>query len=401
MNQNNDNNLTLPLSGIKVIEFCHMVMGPTCGMILGDLGADVIKVEPIEGDTTRRLIHQGAGFFASYNRNKRSLALNLKAPEGLKIAKRLCVDADVVVENLRPTALDELGLGYAALSAENPRLIYCALKGFLDGPYAHRKALDEVVQMMGGLAYMTGPEGRPLRAGASVTDIMGGMFGVIGVLSAMRERDRTGQGQYVMGALYETTVHMVAQHIMQYAVTGTPTRPMPEVPRAWAVYDTFATKDGESVFIGIVSDTQWKIFCDAFRRQDLLQNPDFKTNAQRVEARPKIMPILSVLFGSMTKSELMTECERIGLPFAPITKPHQLLDDPHLQESGGLLEITLPDGKLTKVPALPLTLNGRKLEVRRDLPRIGQHTRDILSDIGFSDEEVENMIGSGAVIAEN
>jgi len=281
MKATQDDSVRLPLHGVRVIEFCHMVMGPTCGMILADMGADVIKVEPLRGDTTRRLVHQGAGFFATYNRNKRSLALDLKLDGGFKVAKALCADADIVVENLRPGALEELGLGYRALSADNPGLIYCALKGFLDGPYAHRKALDEVVQMMAGLAYMTGPEGRPLRAGASVTDIMGGMFGVIGIMAALRERERTGRGQPVTAALYETTVHMVAQHMMQYAVTGVPTGPMPDRPRAWAVYDTFETKDDESVFVGIVSDTQWKIFCEAFGRQDLYDDPSLETNALR------------------------------------------------------------------------------------------------------------------------
>ena len=388
----------LPLYGIRVIEFCHMVMGPTCGMILADLGADVIKVEPIAGDTTRRLVHQGAGFFASYNRNKRSLALDLKSRNGLRVANALCENADVVIENLRPGALDQLGLGYEALSEKNSRLIYCALKGFLDGPYAHRKALDEVVQMMGGLAYMTGPEGRPLRAGASVTDIMGGMFGVIGIMSALRKREHTGRGEQVMAALYETTVHMVAQHMMQYVVTGVPTQPMPKVPRAWAVYDSFETKDGQSVFIGIVSDTQWKIFCEAFKQQDLYDDPDLKTNAKRVEARTRIMPILNSLFCSMTKADLMAKCEKIGLPFAPIVKPHELFGDLHLNESRGLLDIKLPEGRQTKVPALPLTIGGHRTQIRHDLPRIGEHSREILSEAGFKEDEIELMIETGVTL---
>ena len=401
MNATQDDRASLPLHGVRVIEFCHMVMGPTCGMILADMGADVIKVEPLHGDTTRRLVHQGAGFFATYNRNKRSLALDLKSDSGLKAAKTLCVDADIVVENLRPGALAGLGLGYGALSADNPRLIYCALKGFLDGPYAHRKALDEVVQMMAGLAYMTGPEGRPLRAGASVTDIMGGMFGVIGIMAALREREWTGRGQLVTSALYETTVHMVAQHMMQYAVTGVPAGPMPDRPRAWAVYDTFKTKDGENVFVGIVSDTQWKIFCEAFGRQDLYDDPNLETNALRFEARPRIMPILEGLFGAMTKGELMAECDRIGLPFAPITKPHDLFDDPHLQQSGGLLNVTLPGGRNTMIPGLPLTMDGRRVQIRHDLPRIGQHSRDILVEAGFSADEITGMIAEGSVLSED
>ena len=401
MKATQDDSARLPLHGVRVIEFCHMVMGPTCGMILADMGADVIKVEPLHGDTTRRLVHQGAGFFATYNRNKRSLALDLKLDGGFKVAKALCADADIVVENLRPGALEELGLGYRALSADNPGLIYCALKGFLDGPYAHRKALDEVVQMMAGLAYMTGPEGRPLRAGASVTDIMGGMFGVIGIMAALRERERTGRGQPVTAALYETTVHMVAQHMMQYAVTGVPTGPMPDRPRAWAVYDTFETKDDENVFVGIVSDTQWKIFCEAFGRQDLYDDPSLETNALRSEARARIMPILEGLFGAMTKDELMAECDRVGLPFAPITKPHDLFDDPHLQQSGGLLDVTLPGGKKTKIPGLPIIMDGRRVQIRHDLPRIGQHSRDILVEAGFSNSEIVEMIADGAVLSDD
>lgn len=390
----------LALSGIRVIEFCHMVMGPTAGMILADLGADVIKIEPINGDTTRRLVHQGAGFFATYNRNKRSLALDLKTPGGLAAAKRLAEGADVIVENLRPGALDDLGLGYTDMSADNPGLIYCALKGFLDGPYAHRKALDEVVQMMGGLAYMTGPTGRPLRAGASVTDIMGGMFGVIGIMAALRDRERTGRGQPVSAALYETTVHMVAQHMMQYAVTGEPSGPMPDRPRAWAVYDTFQTSDGKSVFIGIVSDTQWRIFCEAFARQDLMDDPDLASNAQRFTARDRIMPLLRELFGALPKAELMEICDRIGLPFAPIARPHDLFEDPHLQESRGLLDVTLPDGRPTKVPALPLIMDGNRTKIRRDLPRIGEHSNEILIEAGYSPEEIQALLSDGAVVIE-
>ena len=401
MNATQDDRAHLPLHGIRVIEFCHMVMGPTCGMILADMGADVIKVEPLHGDTTRRLVHQGAGFFATYNRNKRSLALDLKSDSGLKAAKTLCADADIVVENLRPGAMAGLGLGYGDLSTDNPKLVYCALKGFLDGPYAHRKALDEVVQMMAGLAYMTGPEGRPLRAGASVTDIMGGMFGVIGIMAALRERERTGRGQPVTTALYETTVHMVAQHMMQFAVTGVPTGPMPDRPRAWAVYDTFVTKDGENVFVGIVSDTQWKIFCKAFGRQDLFDDLSLKTNAQRVEARARIMPILKGLFGAMKKDDLMAECDRIGLPFAPITKPHDLFDDPHLKQSGSLLDVTLPDGEKTKIPGLPVIMNGRRTQIHHDLPRIGQHSRDILAEVGFGDDEIDEMIADGVILSED
>ena len=383
----------MPLNGIRVIEFCHMVMGPTCGMILGDLGADVIKVEPLSGDATRQLEHDGAGFFASYNRNKRSIALDLKSPKGLEVAKKLAISADVVIENFRPGALEKLGLGYKELSKSNSGLIYCSLKGFLEGPYANRTALDEVVQMMAGLAYMTGPEGRPLRAGASVIDIMGGMFGVIGIQAALVHRAHTGKGQEVKAALYETTVHVVAQHMLQFAATGVPSVPMPDSTRAWAIYDTFVTKDFKQVFIGIVSDKQWKLFCEAFKREDLLNDPSLATNNQRSGARDRVKPVLEKLLSAMTQDDLMAICERRGLPFAPITKPHELFEDPHLNQSGNLLDITLPNGRgKAQVPGLPLTLDGLRTKIRYDLPKVNEHGREILEELGYSKLQINDMI---------
>ena len=383
----------MSLNGIRVVEFCHMIMGPTCGMILGDLGADVIKVEPLNGDATRRLRDDGAGFFPAYNRNKRSITLDLKSSDGLQAAKRLAIGADVIIENFRPGTLERLGLGYKELSKKNAGLIYCSLKGFLEGPYENRTALDEVVQMMAGLAYMTGPEGRPLRAGASVIDIMGGMWGVIGIQAALANRATTGKGQEVTAALYETTVHAVAQHMSQFAVTGAPSIPMPESQRAWAVYDIFTTKDSKQLFIGIVSDKQWRLFCEEFKREDLLNNPSLATNNQRSAAREHLKPVLEKLFSSLSQEGLMAIFERIGLPFAPIIKPHELFDDPHLNQSGNLLEITLPNGKgKAQVPGLPLTLDGLRTEIRYDLPELGEHSREILEELGYSKIQIDDLI---------
>ncbi len=255
---------TLPLAGVRVVEFTHMVMGPTCGMVLADLGADVVKVEPIAGDSTRHLLGSGAGFFPLFNRNKKSIALDLRQPAGIEAALRLIATADIVSENFKPGTMKKLGLDYAALSRLDERLIYVSHKGFLPGPYDHRTALDEVVQMMGGLAYMTGRPGDPLRAGTSVNDIMGGMFGAIGAMAALMQRAQTGRGQEVQSALFENNVFLVAQHMMQFAVTGKPAAPMPGRISAWAVYDVFTVKDGEQIFLAAVSDTQWKLFCDAF-----------------------------------------------------------------------------------------------------------------------------------------
>src|SRR3954469_5063818 len=254
-----------PLQGLRVIEFTHMVMGPTCGMVLADLGAEVVKIEPIDGDRTRRLLGAGSGFFPMFNRNKKSVAIDLRPQRGGEVARKLAASADIVAENFKPGTMSKYGLDYASLAAVNPRIIYVSHKGFLPGPYDHRTALDEVVQMMGGLAYMTGRPGDPLRAGTSVNDIMGGLFGAIGAMAALAQREKTGRGQEVQSALFENNVFLVAQHMLQYAVTGKPAAPMPARISAWAVYDVFTVKDGEQIFLAVVSDTQWALFCEAFK----------------------------------------------------------------------------------------------------------------------------------------
>jgi crotonobetainyl-CoA:carnitine CoA-transferase CaiB-like acyl-CoA transferase len=335
----------LPYEGIRVIEFTHMVMGPTCGMVLADLGAEVIKVEPLAGDNTRRLIGAGAGLFPLFNRNKKSIALDLQLPEGREAALRLIATADIVSENFKPGTMAKLGLDYAALSKLNERLIYVSHKGFLPGPYEHRTALDEVVQMMGGLAYMTGRPGDPLRAGTSVNDIMGGMFGAIGAMAALAARQKTGKGQEVQTALFENNVFLVAQHMMQFAVTGRPAAPMPGRISAWAVYDVFTVKDGEQIFLAAVSDSQWAVFCDAFGFGDLKADPRLKTNNDRVQARDRMMPILRSRLADRSAAELARIFEDSGLPFAPITQPEALFDDPHLNATGALAPLTLPDGR--------------------------------------------------------
>ncbi|WP_375395408.1 CaiB/BaiF CoA transferase family protein [uncultured Sphingomonas sp.] len=377
----------LPLTGIRVIEFTHMVMGPSVGVILADLGADVIRVEPPGGDRTRRLLGSGAGYFPMFNRNKRSICLDLKSEAGLAAARALCVGADIMVENFRPGTLDRLGLGYAALKGANPRLIHCAAKGFLKGPYENRTALDEVTQMMGGLAYMTGPPGRPLRAGASVIDITGGMFGVIGVLAALERRHRTGIGGEVKCALYETTAFLVGQHMAQMAVTGHAAQPMPVRISAWAIYDVFETaREGEQLFVGVVSDAQWQTFCSAFGLAALLGDPAYATNNQRVRARDAILPQVRALFAAMTREDLVARLESLGLPFAPIARPDDLFDDPHLTQSGGLMDVTIPDGgATTRLPGLPIEFDGRRAPLRRDIPEAGADGAAILREIGMDD----------------
>jgi crotonobetainyl-CoA:carnitine CoA-transferase CaiB-like acyl-CoA transferase len=371
---------SLPLQGVRVVEFTHMVMGPTCGMILADLGAEVIKVEPPGGDKTRKLPGLGIGFFRTFNRNKKSVVLDIDTPAGHAAALELIASADAVIENFRPGRMAAVGLDYQTLSKQFPRLIYVAHKGFLPGPYENRLALDEVVQMMGGLSYMTGPPGRPLRAGTSVNDIMGGMFGAIGVLAALQERHRTGKGQEIQSALFENCVFLSSQHMQQFAMTGEPPPPMPARVSAWSVYDVFQLADGE-LFVGAVSDKQWQTLCKVLERPDLATDPALQTNEQRVHVRPALLKRLAEAFKHHKVDDLSAKLEAAKLPYAPIRRPEQLFDDPHLRKSGGLVPMQTEAGTSTEIPLLPLLMDGRRLGVRHPLPRVGEHTEEIVGRI--------------------
>jgi crotonobetainyl-CoA:carnitine CoA-transferase CaiB-like acyl-CoA transferase len=386
--------LQLPFAGIRVIEFSHMVMGPTCGMVLADLGAEVIKIEPPQGDNTRHLLGSGAGFFAMFNRNKKSVTLDLHTPGGLEAAHKLVATADIVIENFKPGSMAKLGLDYASLAKLNERLIYVSHKGFLPGPYDHRPALDEVVQMMGGLAYMTGRPGDPLRAGSSVNDIMGGMFGAMGAMAALAQRAVTGKGQEVQAGLFENNVFLMAQHMMQFAVTGQAAAPMPSRISAWAVYDVFTVKGDEQIFLAVVSDSQWTLFCQAFDLQDLLADPRLVTNNDRVRARDWMMPQLRSRMALHSAAELSAVFEQHGLPFALITKPEDLFNDPHLVATGGLAAMTLPDGRATHAPLMPLMLGGERPGLRLNPPLLGEHTEALLAEVGYSFEQISALKGT-------
>ncbi|MBP0495422.1 hydroxymethylglutaryl-CoA lyase [Roseomonas indoligenes] len=402
----------LPLEGLRVVEFSHMVMGPSCGMVLADLGADVIKVEPAPGgDNTRRLTGLAAGFFTTFNRNKRSLCVDMKRPAGIALVRKLAAEADVVLENFRPGAMDKLGLGFAALSAANPRLIYLSCKGFLPGPYENRAALDEVVQMMGGLAYMTGRPGEPMRAGTSVNDIMGGVFGAVAVLAALRDREATGRGGMVQSGLFETNMLLVAQHMAAAAITGRNPPPFGDkaMPKPWPLYDVFDSADpGRQVFVGTVTTTQWQAFCAEFGLEELRDDPSLASMQQLAAGRPRILERVSATFRAVPQAELMARFERLGLPFAPIAKPADLFDDPHLNASGGLLPVEMANGPggqpamaVAGIPALPVLLGSGRTGLRRQPPRPGEHAVEIAREAGLGEAEIAALLADGTLHAEN
>lgn len=392
-----------PLAGLRVLDFGHTIMGPCAGLLLADLGADVVKIEAVEGDATRRLPGFAAGFFATFNRNKRSLAVDLKRAEGREVVYRLAATADIVLENFAPGTIERLGCGWDDLHKLNPGLIYLAMKGFLAGPYEHRTALDEVVQMQTGLAYMTGPPGQPLRAGASVVDIMGATFGVVAVLAALRERDRTGLGQRVGASLFESSAFLVGSHIAGAGVTGQPMPPMPARRGAWGVYDVFDTSDGVQVFLGLTSDRHWQRFCDAFACSDLFANPALATNAQRCAERGWLIPDLRARLGTLTSTALLAICEAATLPYARVSRPDDLLHDPHLLASGGLLPTslsTIGDGSnIVGLPALPMEFGDDRARpgLHAQPPAIGADTEALLLEAGYTADAIAALQHAGII----
>jgi crotonobetainyl-CoA:carnitine CoA-transferase CaiB-like acyl-CoA transferase len=360
----------LPLHGIHVLELGHTILGPCCGMVLADLGADVLKIEPPGGDHTRRLKGFGAGYFAYFNRNKRSVVLDYKSAAGLRDAQDLIRGADVLIENMAPGALERAGLGETQVRELNARLIYCSLKGFLPGPYGSRVALDEVVQMMSGLAYMTGPPGKPLRAGTSITDILGGVFGAVGILAALRERDQSGLGHSVECGLFETAAFLMGQHMAYSATTRESIPPMPARVSAWAVYEIFESSDSAQIFIGITSDAQWQRFCAAFDRPQLLADPRYATNGSRIDSREPLIKALTDIFGEMTGEEIMRRCEQSVIPFAPVARPEALFSDPHLLATGSLAATRMPDGSVARLPKLPIRIDHATLGLRASPPEL-------------------------------
>jgi crotonobetainyl-CoA:carnitine CoA-transferase CaiB-like acyl-CoA transferase len=390
-----------PLSGLKVLEFSHTVMGPTAGLIFAELGADVVKVEPAPGgDHTR-----GLGGFGAFNRNKRSMAIDLKRPEGQAAMQRLTAGVDVVLENYGPGTMQRLGCGYETLAKTNARLVYLALKGYLTGPYEHRPALDEVVQFQVGLAYTTGPPGRPLRAGASIIDILGALFGVVGAQAALRERETTGRGQRVSSALFESAAFLMSTHLAGMVATGQPAEPMPARRGAWAIYEVFTTVGGAELFIGVTSDQQWKRFTEEFGLDTLAADPRLATNLQRVGEREWLIPALKEALAKLPRSEVIRRCERANISWSPVARPEDLFADPHLLASGGLLDVIIArtggePNRRAALPTVPLefgTACDRPM-LRRQPPSLGEHSAEVLSEAGFSAAEIAALARAKVIV---
>ena len=385
-----------PLAGIRVVEMTHMIMGPSCGMFLAFLGAEVIKVEPPEGDKTRNLSGMGCAFFPTFNRGKKSVVLDTASAEGRAALDKLIASADVFVENFRDVSLRKLGYDAETLRAKYPKLIVASCKGFLHGPYENRTAMDEVVQMMTGMAYMTGPTGRPLRIGSSANDIMAGLFGAYGVLASLYARRETGEGQAVRIGLFENCLLLIAQHMVQFDLEGEEAPPMPERKFSWPVYDIFLTRDGKPLFVGAVTEGQWKALCGVLALGDLIADPRLQNRRDQIAARSWTMPIITKAIAARDAQELMTELERIGIPFSPVARPAEMYDDPHVNRPGGLLASHAPGGRSFRAPGLPFEINGVPVTPGAfDVPAIGADTEDVLRELGLEAPRVTATPGQG------
>jgi crotonobetainyl-CoA:carnitine CoA-transferase CaiB-like acyl-CoA transferase len=394
----------LPLDGVRVLELSHIVAGPSGGLILGDLGADVIKIEhPDTGDTARSHSNNGSTFY-TFNRNKKYLALDLRKPAGKKIFEQLVAKSDVVFDNFVPGALRRLGLDYEWGRRINPRIIYCSIKGFLPGPFGDRPFLDELAQMAGGLAYLTGLKDQPMRAGASITDIGAATYGVIGILAALYRRERTGLGEYIEAGLYETVVFWVSQYITGAQMTGT--NPPPRGARSsgmgatkgWGVYQLFPTRDAKQIFIAVTGNRHWAGLCDALEFHDWKASPEFNSNRKRGAQKPRIAERVKEAVERLTYDEIAGRLYKALVPFSPVNTPLDLIDERHLNEGRGWMHVNVGDQHF-KVPKLPLELGGTTgFEVREQPGCLGEHTDSILAALGYSEPEIQALKSERVVL---
>lgn len=389
----------LPLRGVRVLELGHIVAAPLAGMILADLGAEVVKVEPLHGDQSRGSPDQGSVFY-SLNRNKVSLSIDLKKEKGLEALLRLTETADIVLDNHAPGALDRLGVGYEVLAGRNPRIIFCAIRGFLPGPYGDRPLLDELAQMLGGLAYMTGPPGQPLRAGASVVDIGSGMMAVIGILGALIARATSGRGQKIDVGLFETVAFWLSIQVTEAGLTGGVPLPMPMrgmgARLGFGVYRLFKTREQRLVFIAITSDAHWERFCREFQLDDLWGDETLQTGPGRIDHHERLNARIAELVATYDAGELLERLARSAIPHAPVNTPADLLEDRHIRETGALLQVPVAEGRAPiGVPAVPLRSSEYSWAVRIPPPGLGEHSTLVLRELGLADDEIESLVNTG------
>ncbi len=395
-------NLDQPLSDVKVLELCHIVAGPYCSLLLADLGADVIKIEhPDRGDAFRDASPQASSTFNFLNRNKRGITLDLKDDAGRGAFEDLVREADVLVENYSPRAVDSLDIGYETLREVNPDLIYCSVKGFNEGPYQDRPALDPVAEALSGMMSTTGyPDQPPARCGTSVADMAASMQGALSVVSALRQRDHTGEGQHITAPMFESTVNLMGGGIAYSDAFGEPMSPWEGGGQSqWAPYGVFQTSDDKWIFIGPSSDRHWESLCEAMDVPDVAADDRFETLPDRREHRDELDDAFAEVFGSLTRDEILDRLEGFDVPNAPVNNTLEVADDPHLAATGGLAEIRAPqDGAEShRVPTSPIRSSGFSNPEATNPPKQGEHTEAVLASIGYSQERIDALRKRGAI----
>ena len=392
------------LAGIRVVDFSQVISGPTATMLLADYGADVIKVEPPEGESARRWggnrygdRGQYSGLYLSINRNKRSIAIDLKTPEGIDVVRKLVARCDVLLENYRPGVMKRLGLDYDTLSAGNPGLVYCSISGFgQTGPESHRPGYDQLLQAYTGVLSITGEEGRPaVRVGPPAIDTMTGAHAVIAILAALRERDRSGLGQYIDASLYETALHMNTQYICDYTVSGVVPRRSGPYIQFVAPYGNFQTSDRE-VFMGIGTQKMWEQFCQEVGRQDLTTLPQFATIPMRARNQAELYEIVLPIIKSRTAAHWAEVCERLGIPYSVINDLGDVVKQEQARAREALVEIEGMKGILAAAP--PVKLSRTPATVRRPPPDVSANADEILRELGFDASGIAAMRSRGAIV---
>jgi len=394
-----------PLAGVKVLELAQIMAGPTCGMLLADLGADVIKVEKMPGgDDTRSMdrpsVNGESAAFMAMNRNKRGMALNLKLPAAQQALKRMAARADVLTENYRKGTMERLGLGYEALQAVNPALIYCSISGYgRSGPYADKGGFDLVAQGMSGLMAITGEPGRsPVKSGSPICDINGGILAALGIASAYVHRLKTGEGQLVDTSLFEAGIQQTYWHAAIFFATGASPAPSGSAHILSAPYQAFHAKDGW-LTIGGANQSNWERLARVLGAPEWLADERFRTNGDRMKHLDALVPLMNARLEQSTVREWIARLEAEGVPCGPINSIAQMLDDPQTKAREMVVELEHRKAGTTRALGLPIKLSATPGRVSRAAPTYGQHTREVLGEFGFSAAEIEALIASGAAAA--